>query len=154
MNSEQKGIPLNVLLADDDSDDCLFFANALKELPIATHLTTVHNGEELMDYLSENSAHLPDILFLDLSMPRKTGFECLSEIHENEKLKGIPVVVFTISYPHNPEFERQIKDSLSNMGAQNYISKGPDVTKLKKAIHHSLILLTKEKPTTEPIEKL
>lgn len=53
--------PLNILLADDDKDNRFFFKNALKEVSIATHLTTVSNGERLMDYLSENSENLPDI---------------------------------------------------------------------------------------------
>src|SRR5450759_3766148 len=92
---------LNILLADDDTDDCFFFDKALRETPIATHLTIVHDGEQLMDYLSKNSEHLPDVLFLDLSMPRKTGFECLSEIKENKKLKDLPVVMFSTSFPQD-----------------------------------------------------
>jgi CheY-like chemotaxis protein len=54
---------LNILLADDDSDDCIFFKEALGELLLSTHLTIVHDGEQLMNYLSENSEHLPDVLF-------------------------------------------------------------------------------------------
>ena len=65
MNPNQQNAPLNILLADDDTDDRFFFDKALKEIPIATHLTTVHDGEQLMNYLSENSEHLPDVLFLD-----------------------------------------------------------------------------------------
>src|ERR1700722_20401188 len=112
--------PINILLADDDDDDCLFFSKALKELPIATNLTIIHDGEQLIKYLCKNPENLPDVLFLDLSMPRKTGFECLAEIHDTENLKHIPVVVFTISYPHNPEFEAEIAKTLASMGAQNY----------------------------------
>ena len=65
---------MKILLADDDLDDLFFFKKALSEIPIETELTTAHDGEELMAYLTENSDHLPDVLFLDLSMPRKTGF--------------------------------------------------------------------------------
>ena len=83
--------PFNILLADDDIDDRFFFSKALKEIPISTNLTTVHDGEELMHYLEKNSKSLPNILFLDLSMPRKTGFECLYEIKDNEKFKDIPI---------------------------------------------------------------
>src|ERR1035437_760874 len=105
MKPEQQHAPLSVLLTDDDADDCSFFDKALKEIPIVTHLTTVNDGEQLMKYLSENSEHLPDVLFLDINMPRKNGFECLHDIKENEKLKDLFVVMFTISYPHNLEFE-------------------------------------------------
>src|SRR5471030_460081 len=96
---------LNVLLADDDTDDCIFFEKALKEILIETHLSIVHDGEELMKYLLKNSEKLPDVLFLDISMPRKNGFECLTEIKENKKLKDIPVLMFTTSYPRDLNYE-------------------------------------------------
>ena len=141
MIDQEQNASLNILLADDDIDDCFFFSKALKELPIATHLNIVSDGEQLMTYLSKNSDHLPDMLFLDLSMPRKTGFECLQEIFEDQKLKTIPIVVFTISYPHNPDFEKEIINTLSNMGARHYISKSTDFTKLKEDIYNALTLL-------------
>ena len=68
---------LNVLLADDDPDDRLFFGMAMKTVPISSILSTVDNGEELMLYLSKNIKQLPDVIFLDLNMPRKNGRECL-----------------------------------------------------------------------------
>ncbi len=133
--------PLNILLADDDTDDCFFFFKALKEIPLPTHLTTVHNGEELMNYLEKNSKNLPDILFLDLSMPRKTGFECLTEIKGNEKLKDIPVVMFSTSFPSNNNYEQSMIETLKGIGAQDYIRKPGDFVLLKEAIHN---ILTKE----------
>src|SRR5688500_20391697 len=73
-------IPIKVLLADDDIDDRYFFEKVLKSLMVNTELATVEDGERLMIYLAENSEKLPDILFLDLNMPKKNGTECLSEI--------------------------------------------------------------------------
>lgn len=78
---------LNILLADDDSDDCLFFKEALRELLLSTNLTTVHDGEQLMQLLTNETNVLPHVLFLDLNMPRKNGFECLTEIKLSKKLK-------------------------------------------------------------------
>ena len=141
MIDQHQNASLNILLADDDIDDCFFFGKALKELPLATHLKIMGDGEQLMAYLSQNSENLPDVLFLDLSMPRKTGFECLQEIFEDQKLKTIPIVVFTISYPHNPDFEKEIINTLSGMGARHYIRKSTDFTKLKQDIYNALILL-------------
>src|ERR1035438_9176072 len=88
---------LNILLADDDADERYFFEIVLKELPIATNLKTVPDGERLMEYLSQNLDNLPDVLFLDIIMPRKNGIECLTEIMSNEKLKRIPVIMYSNS---------------------------------------------------------
>src|SRR5688500_7807458 len=108
---------IHVLLADDDSDDRYFFEKVLTELPIATHLITVEDGEELVAYLSENSGKLPDVLFLDLNMPRKNGLECLSEIKQNEKLKRLPVIIYSTSMNEN------VADILYNNGAYYYVRK-------------------------------
>lgn len=131
----------SILLADDDIDDCFFFNKALKELPLSTHLTTVHDGESLMKYLEKNSNNFPNILFLDLSMPRKTGFECLCEIKGNEKYKHIPVVMISTSFPSNNEYEKGMMETLKTIGAQNYIRKPGDFGLLKETIHS---IITKE----------
>lgn len=81
---------MNLLLADDDVDDCLFFKEALEELPINSNFSVVNNGEQLMKFLTDSQTTLPDILFLDLNMPRKNGMECLIEIRQNQKLKTLP----------------------------------------------------------------
>ena len=92
----QNPIP-NILLADDDEDERYFFEAALKDLPIVTNLVSVTDGVRLMEYLAKNTDNLPDVLFLDIIMPRKTGMECLKEIMSNEKLKGIPVIMYSNS---------------------------------------------------------
>jgi CheY-like chemotaxis protein len=131
--------PLNILLAEDDADDRLFFTNALKEIPIATQLTIVKDGIQLMNYLNENSENLPHILFLDLSMPLRSGFECLYEIQENKKLKDLTVIVFTISFTKNSFFEGELITILNKLGAQNFIRKSGDLEHLKLLIHNALI---------------
>ena len=129
---------LNILLADDDTDDRFLFAKALKEIPIAAHLVMVHDGEQLMDYLNANTSKLPDIVFLDLSMPRKTGFECLSEIKESEKLKNLAVIVFTTSFASGIDFEQGLINTLSKIGAEEYIRKPNSFEELKKIISNIL----------------
>jgi CheY-like chemotaxis protein len=145
VKSEQKQSVLHLLLADDDTDDCFFFEKALREINIATQLTVVNDGERLMDHLLKNSAQLPDVLFLDLNMPRKSGFECLTEMMENSKLKDIYVVMFSTSYTLDRNYEQSMIDVLYRMGAQDYIRKPGDFTKLKELIHQSLIKLTEIK---------
>ena len=141
MKTNQINTLINILLADDDKDDRLFFENALKEITIPTQLKTVNDGEELMDYLGKSLEHLPDILFLDLSMPRKTGYECLTEIKENIKLKSIPVVVFSTSFSSDIVYEMNLANKLFEIGAQNYIRKPGDFKQLRNIIELSLTKL-------------
>src|SRR5215207_11517242 len=119
----------NLLLADDDEDDCDFFKEALDELLLPTSLVTVNDGVQLMDFLSESGAeNLPDILFLDLNMPRKNGLECLTEIKQLEEYKNLPVIIFSTS------LDRDIVDLVYGKGAVYYIQKPGEFSKLKKVI--------------------
>ena len=127
----------HILLADDDSDDSILFQDILDELPLSTHLTTVINGEQLMQFLNESKEPLPDVLFLDLNMPRKNGFDCLSEIKSSEKLKLLTVVIFSTSY------EPEVVNLLYKHGARYYIRKPNSYKQLKKLIHYALILTEK-----------
>lgn len=138
MEVNQQTAPLNILLADDDMDDRFFFDKALKEIPIASELIIVNNGEELMKYLLEHETQLPDVLFLDLSMPRKTGFECLAEIKENEKLKGLTVIMYTTSFTRGFDLEDNLRNTLLKMGAQAYIRKPAGFEELKEVIKQAL----------------
>ena len=138
MKINQAISPLNILLADDDMDDRIFFEKALKEIPLATTLNMVHNGEQLMEYLAVHANPLPDIIFLDLSMPRKTGFECLAEIKENEKLKALTVIMFTTSFTRGFDLEDNLKTTLNRMGAYDYIRKPSDFNELKQIIQKTL----------------
>ena len=141
MEPYQQNVRISVLLADDDKDDRLLFGKALKALPFSSQLITVHDGEQLMNYLSENSDHLPDVLFLDINMPRKSGFECLSEIKENKKLKDLPVVMFSTFYPRDMNYEQDMINTLLKIGAYEYIRKPDDFAQLKQVIHNALNLV-------------
>jgi CheY-like chemotaxis protein len=134
--------PLNILLADDDTDDCSFFEKALRDIPVATKLTIVRDGEQLMNYLFENSEQLPDVLYLDLSMPRKNGFECLTEIKESVKLKDLIVVVFSTSFPRDIIYEDNMIKLLLKIGAYDYIRKSGDLAQLKQLIHKTVNMVT------------
>ncbi len=150
MNTNQVQVPLKILLADDDMDDRIFFDKALQEIPVDTTLHTVNNGEELMKYLTENEDRLPDVLFLDLSMPRKTGFECLAEIKENEKLKTLTVIMFTTSFTRGIELEDNLKTTLSRMGAQEYIRKPGDFAEYRTVIQDALTRVKEKRVSIKP----
>lgn len=128
MNSKH----LNILLADDDIDDCHFFKEALAALPQNTNLTIVHDGDALMKILSENSERLPHVLFLDINMPRMNGFECLSAIKKDERMKDLPVIMFSTSGAQDKI------NILFNDGADVYIRKPSNFAQLVQVIHHAL----------------
>lgn len=93
-----------ILMADDDPDDCLFIEDALKEAQMAADCRFVEDGQELMDYLLHQGSYsdasrapCPDLVLLDLNMPRKDGREALREIKSHPGLKKIPIVVLTTS---------------------------------------------------------
>ena len=119
----------NLLLADDDEDDRGFFKEALDELSFPVNLTTVNDGVELMDLLLNTTGNIPDILFLDLNMPRKSGFECLKEIKKIDKLKHLIIIVFSTSLDSN------IVDLMYENGANYYIQKPAGNSRLFLCIH-------------------
>lgn len=95
---------VTILMADDDEDDCMLASEALTESRLANHLYIVKDGEELMDYLHRRGEYAqaktsprPDLILLDLNMPKKDGREALREIKDDPKLRHIPVIVLTTS---------------------------------------------------------
>ena len=110
--------PYNIVLADDDEGDRLLFKEALQDLKINAKISTLNDGVELMDYLTKNDTPLPFLLFLDLNMPRKNGLECLKEIRSIEKLREVPVAIYS-----------------TMNGANVYIKKPNDFTALKAVLH-------------------
>lgn len=138
--------PLDLLLADDDQDDCMFFREALEELKMSCKLTTVPDGVELMRHLTAGNI-LPDALFLDLNMPLKNGYECLSEIKGHERLNTIPIIIYSTS------LDTTIVNQLYEKGASYYIRKPGDFSKLKHVIREALTTITAENPARTPKEK-
>ncbi len=125
---------INVLLADDDEDDRLFFKEAFKEIKIKTIVKTVNDGEELMHLLAKDGNELPHILFLDLNMPRKSGIDCLVEIKRSDHLKDIPVAIYSTSAS-----EEDIEDTFVK-GANVYIKKPSDFGTLKKILEEVITI--------------
>jgi CheY-like chemotaxis protein len=127
--------PLHLLLADDDLDDCIMFEKALKELPINTHLKTVYDGDDLLKELSGKNSGLPDLIFLDLNMPRINGVECLHIIKTSEELKKIPVIIFSTS------IHETLARKLIDKGAKECIQKPSSFRELKNVISNTLSAL-------------
>lgn len=91
-----------IVLADDDLDHGLLFRHILKKVHPLAEVHIAHDGNELLNLLC--SFH-PEILFLDLNMPCKNGFECLQEIRKRGEFKELPVVVYSSS-THMSDIQR------------------------------------------------
>ncbi len=128
---------IRILLADDDLDDRFFFRDALKQSTICAELITVDDGERLMTYLSKSGRKLPDVLFLDLNMPRKNGVECLKEIKLNEKLQQLPVIIYSTSV------HEAVADELYKNGAHYYVRK-IDLSEFRKVLQKVLTMIAKK----------
>lgn len=119
---------INICLADDDQDDRLFFTEAFDELKIKTKVNTFNDGVQLMNYLNDDNSVLPNVLFLDLNMPKKNGVECLLEIKKNKKFNDIAIAIYSTS-----SSEEHIEETFIN-GANIYIKKPSDFESLKKIL--------------------
>ena len=119
---------IHIILADDDEDDRLLFTDAFRELKINTKVNTFNDGVELMDYLNTPNAVLPNVLFLDLNMPKKNGIECLYEIKKDNRLSDIAIAIFSTS-----SSEEHIEETFVK-GANIFIKKPSDFTTLKKVL--------------------
>lgn len=117
-------------MADDDPDDRLLFQDAIAEISKEIITITLQGGVELMSHLKDLNNPLPDLIFLDLNMPGKNGFDCLEEIRRTERLKNLCVIIYSTS--------SQFKDILDtlNKGANLYFTKPYNfqdlVTRLRK----------------------
>jgi len=118
------GKPVIFLMADDDPDDRLLIKEAFQESLISNSIYFVQDGVELMNFLRKQGefahpadAPTPDLILLDLNMPRKDGREALAEIKSDPHLRYIPIVVLTTS-----KAEEDIMRSY-DIGAASYITK-------------------------------
>lgn len=113
--------PIEILLVEDNPGDVRLTQEALKEGKVMNVLNTVENGEEALAYLRRQGAYAqttrPDLILLDLNLPRKSGQEVLAEIKDDPELRRIPVVILTVS-----EAEQDIIKSY-NLHANCYITK-------------------------------
>ena len=93
--------PIEVLLVEDDPGDVLMTQEAFADYKIANRLTVVTNGEDAIAYLRKEGRHrdapTPDLVLLDLNLPRRNGREVLRDVKGDPDLRHIPIVVLTTS---------------------------------------------------------
>jgi PleD family two-component response regulator len=131
-----------LLLAEDDEDDYVLFCEAIKDFPAPLELHWVRNGEELMAALKQDKT---DIIFLDINMPLKNGFECLTEIRGDVQLKETPVIIYSTSD------DTKLIDWMYNAGANLYLCKPTDFKRLKSRILKAISIdWQKQTPFSQP----
>jgi two-component system, chemotaxis family, response regulator Rcp1 len=100
-NNIVSGTPIEILLVEDNPGDVRLTLEALKESKVHNNISVVTDGVEALSFLrrEDKFAHspCPDIVLLDLNLPKKTGIEVLTEIKNDDNLKHIPVVILTTS---------------------------------------------------------
>jgi|SRR6185436_1371117 len=119
---------LTCFLIDDDDDDRDIFREALNDSKFNVHLFEAVNGLDALQKLPPHTNFLPDFIFLDLNMPVMSGKELLIEIKANEKLKNIPVIIYSTS-----DYLKFVKETEA-LGASLYVVKPSSIEKLAQIL--------------------
>lgn len=108
---------MSFLIVDDDADDRMLVIESVREIDETIECKIARNGEQALELLRNIEVPLPNFIFLDIRMPRLNGKKCLFEIKNDERLKHIPVIIYTTS--------KAVEESkeLRAMGAFHFISK-------------------------------
>lgn len=131
---EDKKANIKILLVDDDADDRKYFMDAVKEIDATIECVTAKDGQQALEMLRNKEISLPNYIFLDLRMPRYNGKQCLLQIKADERLKNIPVIIYTTSK------EVQDAEELQGLGAVHFVSKPGD----PEEIYYVLSLVLEE----------
>jgi chemotaxis family two-component system response regulator Rcp1 len=133
MQLNKSGLPIEILLAEDNPGDARLAIEALKESNITNHVNVVQDGVEAMAFLRKQGKYAkeprPDVILLDLNMPRKDGREVLAEVKADPDLRRIPVVILTIS-----QAEQDILTAY-DLHANCFITKPVDLDQFNKVVH-------------------
>ena len=129
--------PIEILLVEDNPADVRMTVEALKDCRVSNTLSVVEDGEQALSFLHKHDGYSqrprPDLILLDLNLPRKDGHEVLAEIKADPELRKIPVVVLTTS-----ENERDVRRAY-DLNANCYITKPMDLAgfaEVIRAIEH------------------
>jgi two-component system, chemotaxis family, response regulator Rcp1 len=126
------GRPMEILLVEDDLEDARTTIQALSQGNVRCRVSVVRDGEEAMKFLHREgvlaSAPCPDLILLDIQLPKKDGHQVLAEIRADDHLKGIPVFVLTTSLVHQVIFQAE------NLAIDGYMTKPVDVEQFVRTV--------------------
>lgn len=133
MDKYLKSKPIEILLVEDNPADIRLTQEIFKDCRVLNNLHVAKDGIEALDFLRKQGnfkdTPMPDIILLDLNLPKKDGREVLAEIKNDTELRSIPVIVLTTS-----EAEQDIVRSW-NLGANCYITKPVDLNQFIRVVH-------------------
>jgi CheY-like chemotaxis protein len=118
----------SIYLIDDDMDDVELFRDALEEVDPSVALQYANDGHEAVRNLTERKEALPDLVFLDISMPVFSGLQCLASFKKDEQLRNLPVIMYSTSSQ-----EREIHLA-RELGAVAFVTKPNDFRLLKRIL--------------------
>jgi len=129
---------------DDDQDDQMLFREALSEADNSIVYQAAFNGIDALEKLNSSEIPTPDLIFLDVNMPKMNGIDCLKEIKKSRTLENIPVLMYSTS-----SFSEYTKECFE-YGALDYIVKPDDYAKLcttiKQILNSDLPFTTQNTP--------
>jgi len=123
---------VEILLVEDNEDDIVIIQEVFADMKLATIVNTVRDGEEALTYLWRKGkykvARMPDLVLLDINMPKKNGFEVLEQMKKDPRLQSLPVIMLTTSHREEDVVRAYEK------GACSYIHKLVDLGQFKQLI--------------------
>ncbi len=126
------GRPMEILLVEDDLDDAGMTIEALRNGEVPCRISLVCDGEEALEFLFQRGkfrrALRPDLILLDLQLPKLDGREVLLKVRSEEKLQQIPVVVLTSSLPHREILQKE------NLRVESYLAKPVDLAEFSRVV--------------------
>jgi chemotaxis family two-component system response regulator Rcp1 len=132
MSGKTIGRPMEILLVEDSLVDARFTMESLKQSEVRHRLTLVRDGEEALAFLRREGvfarAPRPDLILLDLLMPKLNGLDVLAAVRGDESLRDIPVVVLTAAA------DEQYKEQCEMLGVEGYITKPVELAKFLQAV--------------------
>jgi CheY-like chemotaxis protein len=117
-------------IVDDDIDDQELFMEAVSEVDQSIECISASDCEEALDLLKSGKVVLPDMIFLDLNMPRLNGKQCLAELKRQANLKHIPVIIYSTSS------EKKDIEETTKLGAAHFLTKPNKFEELCKALSY------------------
>jgi len=132
--------PQHIMLIDDDDDDVHLFRIMASEFFPEVTISVASNGEEALEKLKKPGVQRPELIFLDINMPKMDGFECLGELKKDFVLSTIPVIIYSTS-----SIEKQVTKAYE-MGAHLYVVKAFDLVSYEDMLRKVLTRNWKEAP--------